>query len=292
MRAYLFPGQGSQFMGMGKDLYDNHDEAKQLFELANDIIGFRITNLMFSSPEELLQETKVAQPAIFIHSAILAAIQPNFVPAMVAGHSLGEYAALFASQVFTFEDGLRLVIARSLAMQEACAMNKGTMAAIIGMPIDTIQTICQAMKETVVVANYNCPGQVVISGTEAGVNEACEVLKERGAKKIVLLKVGGAFHSPLMAPAQEILAKKIAPIEFKTGICPIFQNVTNTAIVDTQEIKKNLIMQLTAPIDWPSTIVHMVQTGASEFNICGPGKVLQGLVSKIDGQIPIKTVII
>jgi [acyl-carrier-protein] S-malonyltransferase len=282
MRAYIFPGQGSQFVGMGHELYDNNPTAKRLFDIANEILGFAITDSMFGGTEELLQKTDIAQPAIFIHSTILAATTPDFQPDMVAGHSLGEFSALVASQVLSFEDGLRLVKARAVAMQKACEKNPGTMAAVLGLADERVAEICAHISDVVAPANYNSPGQLVISGTQQGVNLACEALQAAGAKKIVLLKVGGAFHSALMEPAKEELALAISKVTFKKGICPIYQNVTALPTTDPEKIKQQLIQQLTFPILWTQTVQNMVHDGATEFIECGPGKVLQGLVKRID----------
>jgi [acyl-carrier-protein] S-malonyltransferase len=288
-RAYIFPGQGSQFVGMGQDLYQRDPHARSLFELANQIIGFSITDSMFAGTEEALQQTHIAQPAIFIHSTILAIATPDFQPDMVAGHSLGEFSALVASGVLSFEEGLQLVIARAKAMQQACEQNPGTMAAILGLSDEEVASICANIQELVVSANYNCPGQVVISGNRQGVALACEALQAAGAKKIVPLKVGGGFHSPLMQPAQTQLATAISQVTFKQGICPIYQNVTGLPTTDPVKIKQQLLQQLTSPIYWTQTIQHMVQDGAKHFIECGPGKVLQGLVRKIDGQISVES---
>lgn len=288
--AYIFPGQGSQFVGMGQDLYHRDPHAKSLFKLANQIIGFSITDSMFAGTEESLQQTHVAQPAIFIHSAILATTVPDFQPNMVAGHSLGEFSALVASKVLSFEEGLQLVIARAKAMQQACEQHPGSMAAILGLPDEVIADTCATIQALVAPANYNCPGQVVISGTTEGVALACEALKAVGAKKIVPLKVGGGFHSLLMKPAQAQLARAISQVTFKKGVCPIYQNVTGLPTTDPDKIKEQLLQQLTAPIYWTQTIQHMVKDGAMHFVECGPGKVLQGLVRKIDSQVLVEGV--
>ena len=282
--AYIFPGQGSQFVSMGQNLYDNHTKARELFQIANNILGFSITDFMLGGTEEMLQKTNIAQPAIFIHSTILAIIS-NIQPSMVAGHSLGELSALVANQVLTFEDGLQLVIARAAAMQKACENNIGTMAAILGLSDEIVTKICEEIKEVVTPANYNCPGQIVISGTIKGVKLACEALQLAGAKKVVPLKVSGAFHSPLMKSAQESFKNTIDKIVFKKGTCPIYQNVTALSTTDPEIIKKNLILQITSPIFWTRTIQNMVKDGATGFLECGPGKILQGLVKKIDSNI-------
>ena len=282
MKAIVFPGQGAQFPGMGKSLYDENPEAKTLFEKANEILGFRITDILFEGTEEELKQTKVTQPAIFLHSVILAKTTPNFAPDMVAGHSLGEFSALVANGVLSFEDGLSLVFQRALAMQEACEINPSSMAAILGLEDQVVEEICAGITEEVVVAaNYNCPGQLVISGSTKGIEIACELLKAAGAKRALPLPVGGAFHSPLMEPAREKLQKAIEETQFHTPICPIYQNVSTTAVTDVTKIKANLIAQLTAPVKWTQSVQQMVADGATEFVECGPGKVLQGLVKKI-----------
>ncbi len=282
MKAIVFPGQGAQFPGMGKSLYDENPEAKTLFEKANEILGFRITDILFEGTEEELKQTKVTQPAIFLHSVILAKTTPDFAPDMVAGHSLGEFSALVANGVLSFEDGLSLVFQRALAMQEACEINPSSMAAILGLEDQVVEEICAGITEEVVVAaNYNCPGQLVISGSTKGIEIACELLKAAGAKRALPLPVGGAFHSPLMEPAREKLQKAIEETQFHTPICPIYQNVSTTAVTDVAKIKGNLIAQLTAPVKWTQSVQQMVADGATEFVECGPGKVLQGLVKKI-----------
>jgi len=282
MKAIVFPGQGAQFPGMGKSLYEENPTAKALFEKANEQLGFRITDILFEGTEEELKQTKVTQPAIFLHSVILAKTTPNFAPDMVAGHSLGEFSALVANGALSFEDGLALVFQRALAMQEACEINPSSMAAILGLEDQVVEQICADITEEIVVAaNYNCPGQLVISGSTKGIEIACELLKAAGAKRALPLPVGGAFHSPLMEPAREKLQKAIEETQFNTPICPIYQNVSTTAVTDVAEIKANLIAQLTAPVKWTQSVQHMVADGATEFVECGPGKVLQGLVKKI-----------
>ena len=287
MKAFVFPGQGAQFVVMGKDLYETSPVAKDLFEKANEILGFRITDLMFSGTDEDLRQTKVTQPAIFLHSVILAkTLGAEFVPEMVAGHSLGEFSALVAANALSFEDGLKLVYKRALAMQKACELNPSTMAAVLGLPDEKVEEICASIKDEVVVpANYNCPGQIVISGTNAGIDKACELLKEAGAKRALKLSVGGAFHSPLMNPAKEELEKAINETEFSAPICPVYQNVTTVAESDPEVIKKNLIAQLTAPVKWTQSVEHMIADGATEFVELGPGAVLQGLVKKINKEV-------
>ncbi|MFC3880254.1 ACP S-malonyltransferase [Algoriphagus namhaensis] len=285
MKAIVFPGQGAQFPGMGKDLYEQNPKAKELFEKANEVLGFRITDIMFDGTAEELKETKVTQPAIFLHSVILALTSENFKPDMVAGHSLGEFSGLVANGVLTFEDGLRLVSQRALAMQEACEINPSTMAAILGLADEKVEEICESISEEVVVpANYNCPGQLVISGSNAGIEIACEKMKEAGAKRALPLPVGGAFHSPLMEPARQKLQDAILATPFSQPSCPVYQNVSTTAVTDVEEIKNNLIAQLTAPVKWTQSVQNMVADGATEFVECGPGKVLQGLVKKISPE--------
>ena len=287
MKAYVFPGQGAQFTGMGKDLYEASEEAKTLFEKANEILGFRITDIMFEGEAEELKQTKVTQPAIFLHSTILAKLLGNrFQPKMVAGHSLGEISALTAAGVLAFEDGLKLVSKRALAMQAACEAEPSTMAAILGLENEVVEGICEKVDGIVVAANYNCPGQLVISGAIDAINTACEQLKEAGARRALVLPVGGAFHSPLMEPARAELAQAIEATTFNTPICPVYQNVTATAITDPNEIKKNLVAQLTAPVRWTQTMQQMIADGVSEFTEVGPGKVLQGLVKKVNCQMP------
>ena len=285
MKAYIFPGQGAQFPGMGKDLYEQSEQARELFEKANEILGFRITDIMFDGTEEDLKQTRVTQPAIFLHSVILAKIMcDDFKPDMVAGHSLGEFSALVAAGALAFEDGLRLVAARANAMQKACEIQPSTMAAVLGLEDEVVEKICSEVEGIVVPANYNCPGQLVISGEVDAVNVACEKMKEAGARRALLLPVGGAFHSPLMEPAREELAAAIEATEFKTASCPIYQNVTTTAVSDPNEIQKNLILQLTAPVKWTQSVQQMVKGGATSFVEVGPGKVLQGLVKKIHSE--------
>ncbi len=287
MKAYVFPGQGAQYVGMGKDLYDHSESAKAMFEKANEILGFRITDLMFNGTDEDLRQTKVTQPAIFLHSVILAhELGENFKPDMVAGHSLGEFSALVANKTLSFEDGLKLVYQRALAMQDACEIEPSTMAAIIGLEDDVVEKTCQQLDEIVVAANFNCPGQVVISGSIKGIDKACVILTEAGAKRALPLKVGGAFHSPFMAPAGEKLAEAIKNTPFSKGICPVYQNVSAEAITDPQTIKENLVKQLTAPVRWTQIMKNMIANGANHFVEVGPGKVLQGLVKKIDRKIP------
>ena len=287
MKAYVFPGQGAQFTGMGKDLYDASEEAKILFEKANDILGFRITDIMFEGEAEELKQTKVTQPAIFLHSTILAKLLGHhFQPEMVAGHSLGEISALTAAGVLAFEDGLKLVSKRALAMQAACEAEPSTMAAILGLENEVVEGVCEKVEGIVVAANYNCPGQLVISGTVDAINDACELLKEAGARRALVLPVGGAFHSPLMEPARAELAKAIETTTFNTPICPVYQNVTASAVTDPNEIKENLVAQLTAPVRWTQTMHQMIADGVSGFTEVGPGKVLQGLVKKVDRHMP------
>jgi [acyl-carrier-protein] S-malonyltransferase len=286
MKAYVFPGQGAQFSGMGKDLYENHSLAKELFETANRILNFRITDLMFEGSDEDLRQTRVTQPAIFLHSVVLAKISgDNFQPEMVAGHSLGEFSALVAAGALSFEDGLQLVYKRALAMQKAGEQNPGTMAAILNLPDEKVEEICAEIDDIVVPANYNCPGQVVISGTISGVDTACERMLAAGAKRALKLKVGGAFHSPLMAPAKEELEKAIHATVFKTPVCPVFQNVSASGETDPDTIKTNLIIQLTAPVKWTQSVKNMITGGANDFTELGPGNVLQGLIKKINGEV-------
>ena len=286
MKAYIFPGQGAQFSGMGLDLYENSPEAQELFEQANKILGFRITDIMFEGTAEQLKETKVTQPAIFLHSVILAkTLGESFKPEMVAGHSLGEFSALVTSGAMTFEDGLKLVSQRAIAMQKACETNPSTMAAVLGLENNVVEKICKETEGVVVAANYNCPGQLVISGEINAINTACEKLKEAGAKRALVLPVGGAFHSPMMEPAREELAKAIENTTLSSPSCPIYQNVTANAVTNVEEIKKNLISQLTAPVRWTQSIQQMIADGGTSFTEVGPGKVLQGLMRKIDRSV-------
>lgn len=283
MKAYVFPGQGAQFSGMGKDLYDNSELARELFAKANEVLGFDIMKIMFEGTDEELKQTKVTQPAIFLHSTILAAcLGDSFQPDMVAGHSLGELSALVANGTLKFEDGLNLVYKRALAMQKACEAEPSTMAAILGLEDDVVEKVCASIDGVVVAANYNCPGQLVISGAFPAVEEACAKLTEVGAKRALLLPVGGAFHSPLMEPAREELAAAIEATEFNTPSCPVYQNVTASAVSSPEEIKKNLVVQLTAPVKWTQTMQQMIADGATEVIEVGPGKVLQGLFKKVD----------
>lgn len=289
MKAYVFPGQGAQFSGMGKDLYENSAVAKELFDKANEILGFDITKIMFEGSDEELKQTNVTQPAVFLHSVILAATVENFKPDMVAGHSLGEFSALVASGALSFEDALRLVAKRAAAMQKACEITPSTMAAVLNLSDEKVEEVAAEITaesgETVVAANYNCPGQLVISGTVEGINIAVDKMKEAGAKRALVLQVGGAFHSPLMEPAREELAAAIEATEFKTPSCPIYQNVNAQPSTDVATIKANLIAQLTAPVRWTQSVLNMTADGATEFVECGPGKVLQGLVKKISPEV-------
>lgn len=281
MKAYVFPGQGAQFPGMAKDHYESSAQAKEMLESANDILGFRITDIMFDGTADELKQTKVTQPAIFLHSAVLAAITEDFAPDMVAGHSLGEFSALVANKVLSFEDALKLVSQRAMAMQRACEINPSTMAAILGLEDKVVEDICASVDDMVIAANYNCPGQLVISGSNAGIETACEKAKEAGARRALVLPVGGAFHSPLMEPAREELEKAIDATQFNEAICPVYQNVTAAPSTDLEVIKANLKKQLTAPVRWTQSVQAMIADGATEFIECGPGKALQGMVKKI-----------
>lgn len=288
MKAYIFPGQGAQFVGMGKELYEN-PSVKKTFDRANEILGFNITDIMFAGTAEDLKQTKVTQPAVFLHSVAVALAAPDFKPDMVAGHSLGEFSALVANKALSFEDGLKLVSQRAQAMQRVCEINPSTMAAILGLDDKVVEDICAEIDEVVVAANYNCPGQLVISGSMKGIEIACEKLKAAGAKRALPLQVGGAFHSPLMEPAREELAAAIDKTNFNTPICPVYQNVNGKPATDVNVIKKNLIDQLTAPVRWTQSVQHMVQDGATDFIECGPGKVLQGLVKKIATDVNVSS---
>lgn len=286
MKAYIFPGQGAQFTGMGRSIYDGSEEAKALFEKANTILGFRITDIMFEGSEEDLKQTKVTQPAVFLHSVVTALTLSDFRPDMVAGHSLGELSALVANRTLSFEDGVRLVSERALAMQEACELQPSTMAAILGLDDEVVERVCRSIADhTVVPANYNCPGQIVISGTVEGVELACTKLTEEGALRTVVLNVGGAFHSPLMQPAKERLEAIIRATHFSKPICPIYQNVTGQSVSNPDIIKSNLISQLTAPVKWTQTMLQMLQNGAHSFTEVGPGRVLNGLLKKVNRQV-------
>ena len=289
MKAFVFPGKGSQFVGMGKDLYDNNEKAKELFEKANEILGFRITDIMFEGTDEELTQTKVTQPAVFLHSVISAlCLGDEFAPTMVAGHSLGELSALVAAGALSFEDGVKLVSARAIAMQKACEAAPGTMAAVIGLPDEKIEEICAEVStdgNIVVAANYNCPGQLVISGNVDAINAACEKLKAAGAKRALPLKVGGAFHSPLMQPAKEELEKAIKATTFSEPKCPVYQNVDAQPHTDPAEIQANLIAQLTSSVRWTASVQNMIKAGANDFTECGPGKALQGMIGRIDKTV-------
>ena len=284
-KACVFPGQGAQYVGMGKDLYENSELAKQLLEQANEILGFRITDMMFNGTDEDLRQTKVTQPAIFLHSVILAKTMPDFKPDMVAGHSLGEFSALTAAGALSFEDGLKLVSQRAMAMQKACESEPSTMAAIVGLDDQIIEEVCASINEVVVPANYNCTGQLVISGSFKGIEEACEKLIEKGAKRALKLQVGGAFHSPLMEPARAELAKAIEETPINEPICPIYQNVNAKPFTNPVQIKENLIAQLTSPVRWTQTVQNMIIDGATDFLEIGPGSVLKGLIKKIDRNV-------
>lgn len=293
MKAYVFPGQGAQFVGMGKDLYENSPLAKEMFEKANSILGFRITDLMFAGTDEDLKQTKVTQPAIFLHSVILAKVLGDkFQPDMVAGHSLGEFSALVANGALSFEDGLVLVSKRAMAMQKACEAEPSTMAAVLGLEDKVVEEVCASIDGVVVAANYNCPGQLVISGSIPAVDAACEALKAKGAKRALRLPVGGAFHSPLMEPARVELEAAINATKFSTPVCPVYQNVNAQPVSDPEIIKKNLVSQLTAPVRWTQSVINMVKDGGSDFVEVGPGKVLQGLIKKIEPSVNAESAVV
>jgi len=285
MKAYVFPGQGAQFTGMGKELYNSNPLAKELFEKANNILGFRITDIMFEGTAEQLKQTNVTQPAVFLHSVILAkTLGDSFIPDMVAGHSLGEFSALVAAGALTFEDGLKLVAQRAAAMQKACEITPSTMAAVLGLEDKIVEDVCASIDGVVVAANYNCPGQLVISGETKAVEAACEAMKAAGAKRALILPVGGAFHSPMMEPAREELAAAIEQTTITNPVCPVYQNVPATAVIDAEQIKRNLIIQLTAPVKWTQSVQNMIADGATLFTEVGPGNVLQGLIKKINKE--------
>ena len=293
MRAYVFPGQGAQFVGMGKDLYDRFTLAKDMFEKANNILGFRITDLMFSGTDDDLKQTKVTQPAIFLHSTILAAVLGDtFKPDMVAGHSLGEFSALVANRALSYEDGLVLVSKRAMAMQKACEKAPSTMAAILGVDDAVVEEVCASINEVVVPANYNSPGQIVISGSNEGIDKAIEALKAKGAKRALKLAVGGAFHSPLMEPARTELEEAIKSIDFNKPVCPVYQNVNAQAFSDPEAIKSNLVAQLTSPVRWTQSVINMIAGGATSFTEVGPGSVLQGLIKKVNKDIPAEAAVV
>ncbi|MEQ6118446.1 ACP S-malonyltransferase [Reichenbachiella sp. MALMAid0571] len=290
MQAYVFPGQGAQFTGMGKELFEGNSQAKELFLEANDILGFDLSKIMFEGTDEELKQTNVTQPAVFLHSVIAALVAEDFKPDMVAGHSLGELSALVSNKTLTFQDGLMLVSKRAAAMQKACELNPSTMAAILGLEDKVVEDVCASIDEVVVAANYNCPGQLVISGSNKGIEIACEKLKEAGAKRALPLPVGGAFHSPLMEPARQELAEAIENTLFSKPICPVYQNVDALPHQDVNEIKSNLIAQLTAPVKWTQSVEKMIADGATDFIECGPGKVLQGLVKKIHREANVSAI--